>query len=463
MIYEPEEQLLYKAKEAEGKTFGEIDRSDRILNEKSKGHLGQIVEESFFGYAVNSKAEADFEELGIELKVTPIKKNKKGGISAKERLVLNIIDYHKEVEKSFESSSFWSKSESLLLMFYEWIPEIKRADYKILKSHLHHFSEEDFAIIRGDWEFIVQKIKAGKAHELSEGDTVYLGACTKGANKNSVRSQPFNDVFAMQRAFSLKQGYMSTLARKVITDEHLVSITNASQLREKSFEQLLKEHFVSFIGKSLNQLATELEIQVNTNSKSFLQQFISSLLGIRGTSLKDIEEFAKANIQFKTIRLEPQGTPKEHMSFKNINFGVWLDEEWEDSWVRQNFEETKYLFVVFEYKETERQNPECNWYFKGIKLWNMHMDEIEGRLMDFWLEVKQTLHEGVVLEKRPWGLKTRTFNNLPSPGENGLCHIRPKGQDSDDKVQLPDGQYITKQAFWLDKEFISKILKQEFS
>ena len=26
------------------------------------------------------------------------------------------------------------------------------------------------------------KIAEGKAHELSEGDTFYLGACTKGAN-----------------------------------------------------------------------------------------------------------------------------------------------------------------------------------------------------------------------------------------------------------------------------------------
>lgn len=459
MIYETEEQLLYKAQEAEGKTFGEIDVNNRIFNEKGKGHLGQIIEESFFGYEVNSKAEADFKELGIELKVTPIKKNKKGLLSAKERLVLNIINYHQEVERTFDSSSFWTKNESLLLMFYEWIPEIRRADYRILKSYLHRFSEEDLEIIRADWKFIVEKIKAGKAHELSEGDTVYLGACTKGANKNSVRTQPFSDVKAMQRAYSLKQGYMTTLARKVITDEHLVSITDASELREKSFEQLLDGRFSPFIGKPLDRLSTELDIPVNAESKSFLQQFISSLLGIHGTSLKDIEEFAKAGIQFKTVRLEPKGMPKEHMSFKNADFRAWLDEEWEESWVRRNFEETKYLFVVFEYLETERQNPRRQLYFKGIKLWNMPMDEIEGRLKDFWLEVKNILDEGVQFEEKRWGMKTRISNNLPSPGENGLCHIRPKGRDANDKVRLPDGQYITKQAFWLDKEYISKILE----
>src|SRR5699024_4878976 len=53
-----------------------------------------------------------------------------------------------------------------------------------------------------------------------------------------------------------------------------------------------------------------------SSSKSFLPEFISSLLGIKGTSLNKIEEFQKANIDLKTIRLEPNGKPREHMSFK---------------------------------------------------------------------------------------------------------------------------------------------------
>src|SRR5690606_21515333 len=167
MLYETQEELLSKSRQAEGKTFGEIDKSGRIYNERSKGGLGQIIEESFFGYEVNSKSEADFSELGVELKVTPIKKNKNGSLSAKERLVLNIINYQKEVFKDFYNSSFWEKNEKLLILFYEWIPDIRRADYKIIKSHLHTYSEEDLEIIKQDWETIVAKIRAGLAHELS--------------------------------------------------------------------------------------------------------------------------------------------------------------------------------------------------------------------------------------------------------------------------------------------------------
>ena len=136
MIYETEEILLYKAKEAEGKTFGEIDLSGRITNPKAKGQLGQIIEESFFGYEINSKSEADFLELGIELKVTPLKLNKNGSISAKERLVLNIINYQKEILNTFDTSSFWKKNQKILLMFYQWISDAHRSQYQVLKSHL---------------------------------------------------------------------------------------------------------------------------------------------------------------------------------------------------------------------------------------------------------------------------------------------------------------------------------------
>ena len=41
-------------------------------------------------------------------------------------------------------------------------------------------------IIKDDYEKIVRKIQNGRAHELSEGDTMYLGACTKGATAKKV-------------------------------------------------------------------------------------------------------------------------------------------------------------------------------------------------------------------------------------------------------------------------------------
>ncbi|MFP3422125.1 MutH/Sau3AI family endonuclease, partial [Bacillus sp. SIMBA_161] len=96
--------------------------------------------------------------------VTPFKKNKNGTYSSKERLVLNMIDYHSEHRYSFETSSFLSKATSMLIMLYQYEPEIPMDDYRIYKAFLNEFSEEDLAVMRQDWETIVTKIKNGEAH-----------------------------------------------------------------------------------------------------------------------------------------------------------------------------------------------------------------------------------------------------------------------------------------------------------
>ncbi|QDP99697.1 restriction endonuclease [Lysinibacillus fusiformis] len=450
MVFETEEALLYKAQEARGKTFSEIDQHGRLNSKRSTGALGQIVEESFFGYEVNSNAEADFSNLGIELKVTPFKQNKDKSLSAKERLVLNIINYMTEADKNFYDSSFWKKNQKLLLMFYEWKKELNRGDYKIIETLLFEYPEKDLAVIKSDWALIQGKIRAGLAHELSEGDTQYLGACTKGANKNSLREQPFSDVPAMQRAFSLKQSYMTALVRQYISKEKLVYFSSLEELQEKTIEQLLNDRFEPFMGMTMEEMAEKLNIQINPGNRSAVPNLISALLGVKGTKLDKIAEFAKANIQFKTVRLQQSGRPKESMSFKNIDFNEIINEEWEDSYIRNYFLETQILFVVFQFDNNDLLR------FKGIKLWHMAMKTINNELFNFWNEIRRVLTEGVILTQSKKGIE----NNFPKSNFNGVLHVRPKGADGSDKIKLPDGQWITKQCYWLNASYVAEIVKE---
>ena len=101
-------------------------------------------------------------------------------------------------------------------MSYEHLAGKPKGDFKIDEAVLFSFPEEDLAVIERDWETIMNKIRAGKAHELSEGDTLYLAACTKGETAASVRRQPFSEVPAKQRAYSLKASYMTQILRKYI-------------------------------------------------------------------------------------------------------------------------------------------------------------------------------------------------------------------------------------------------------
>ena len=59
------------------------------------------------------------------------------------------------------------------------------------------------------------------------------------------------------------------------------------------------ERFSTFIGMSLEEISWETGNFINHRSKNFLQQFISELLGIKGTNLNQIDEFANENIMLK--------------------------------------------------------------------------------------------------------------------------------------------------------------------
>ena len=164
-----------------GKTFREIWEEDdirhsMILREESvsygttdvavvkrnKGNLGQIIEEKFFHYKCNNDSRADFNEAGVELKVTPYRINKNGTLSAKERLILTMIDYYEVVNEPFEESHFWNKSKLILLVYYLYLKDVKdNLDYKIGYSRLFTPPEQDLKIIKHDYYVIVSKIKAG--------------------------------------------------------------------------------------------------------------------------------------------------------------------------------------------------------------------------------------------------------------------------------------------------------------
>ena len=194
--YKTKESVLKRAQEAIGIPMSEIDKTGRIST--GKGAIGTVIEESWFGYSPNSESEPDFPEAGVELKATPYIRTS-NGIRAKERLVCNIINYMTEYQKTFKTSAFWHKCETMLIMSYEHRKDVPKADYRIDKAILFSFPMEDLVIIEQDWEKIISKVRSGQAHLITEGDTLYLAACTKGANASSVRPQPFSPIPAKQR------------------------------------------------------------------------------------------------------------------------------------------------------------------------------------------------------------------------------------------------------------------------
>ncbi len=205
----------------DGINITEIEQKILQYGRRRKGLLGELIENFVFGLDTNNQAEADFMPVGIELKTNPIKKHQTKTFVSKERLVFSMINYDEIINETWETSSFLKKNKILLLMFYLWLEEKDVLDYTFKFVHLldliNDLSEDDVYQIQKDWEYIVAKIQRGEAHLLSEGDTYYLGACTKSSNSRVVRDQPMSRTPAKPRAFSFKQQYLNFLIQKKIT------------------------------------------------------------------------------------------------------------------------------------------------------------------------------------------------------------------------------------------------------
>jgi DNA mismatch repair protein MutH len=217
-----QQSILEFTKKLEGRTLREflsdedINSIEESIKEKpgNKGKLGHYVEQYFFRRLLNSKSEPDF-PCNLELKVTPLKYIKNGELRPKERLVCNIINFVEIVDESWESSSFLKKNKSILLVRYidPMDKNTNLLDYNIFNVQIFNIFDilNDSKQFKEDWNLIVNKIRNCKAHLLSESDTKYLGACTKGSTALKSFRQQSCGPEAKQRAFSFKTQFMRVL------------------------------------------------------------------------------------------------------------------------------------------------------------------------------------------------------------------------------------------------------------
>jgi DNA mismatch repair protein MutH len=457
--------MLLKEKSLRSILEENIDES--TVNKIGKGGFGNMVEELYFGYKPNSDAQPDFPEAGIELKTTPIKTINKGFVS-KERLVFNIINYLEEHKEVFRTSSFWKKNSELLLMFYLHEQEKMPLDYIFKIIRLWRFPETDLKIIIDDWNVIVGKIKAGKAHEISEGDTLYLGACTKGANKGSLRKQPFSDELAMQRAYSLKSKYLNFIIEQSLANvdhkideglyDYLLSETRLSreQYEEykrinikdigaivnsvhdysegQTFEDLVISKFNRFIGYSEIDLIEFFDLDIDKKAKNRYNIICNRIMGISG---KYSEEFLKADIEMKTIVVEKRGNIKESMSFQQIKFKEIIHEDWLNSYW-YNVLTKRFFFVIFQ--RDEQNIPRL----KKVMFWTMPQKDLE--IAEYFWEHTQKK------------IQNDEFDSFIKISDNMICHVRPKAKDSKDLMETASGKLVKKKAYWLNSSYIKDIM-----
>jgi DNA mismatch repair protein len=436
----------------------------RFNNEQSKGKLGQTIEQEYFGYKVNSRQEADFDEVGVELKVCPIKTitkkpnsdsmRERMGYSAKERIVLSIIDYFKLNSEIWENNSIMKKCKELLLMFYMNEKDVAKEDLIFKIISLWTPSEQDLKIIENDWNTIALKVKHGKAHEISEGDTMYLGACTKGSTaEKSKRAQPNSDIMAPQRAFSYKRQYVDYIIEELLEKKQVMKSKLSKTLSDKYmlFDEKIYNAFNGILNRSLSEIIKMHSINRERKAKNFIRLIVDDVCKVVfGDKLDNFEEFKKANIEIKTILLKPNGMPKESMSFEQINYCEIVNEEWETSTIRNKFENKKHLWIIFKSKVNFEKQSELSLDYivlSKVIFWNMPILDLNNSMYKVWLDTTNKIKQG-------------DYNSFIKISDGEIAHIRPKAQNVNDLANTPQGTEERKKCFWLNAKYIKEQIEK---
>ncbi|NHC43270.1 restriction endonuclease [Bacillus sp. MM2020_1] len=539
-VYNTKEKVHKRALEAVGKTLGEIDVKS-TKNVKNKSYPGNVIEQVWFDHPADNYAEPDFPEAGVELKVTPIDKQTKNVRKKKvtkfiagERLVLNKINYQNEYGKSFEQSSFWHKNKLIELIQYyrrdvshkekissgEMIEDKTKfrvlyanllsmtelKDFGLPKDTVIEISEKDLEIIKQDWKKISEYINSGKAEQLSEGLTNYLGACTKSTTVGDFTKQKHTDVPAKPRAYSFKSKFINELINNhIIGQDHTEAINSivkdVSELGKKTLEEIIVSRFTPYYGMKQSELIQKFGIEVGKSQtpKNINNMIIRGILNLPTTTDEvTAEEIEKAEISLKTVPLR-MGQPKEHFKFMGIpSFLELVNESWEDSRVYDFLDRKKFLLLVFNdfNKKKNEKNPE-NIIFVGAKFWNMPIPDIDGPVKRVWKTEVEKLKNGVELTfTKNENNGIRINNNFIKPSLEDILLLRPdanvaqyrstyykdvvakgipKKQLMNNSMKLPHpakwinrpesekenfaDDYMTKQAWWLSKEYIYEQIK----
>lgn len=434
---------------------------------KGKGGLGQLVEELFFKYDINSRQEADFAFVNAELKCTPLKKSAKNeDLLIKERLACSMINYTEDWNKSFEQSHFYRKCLIMLIMFYLHQSNVSKLDLHFLFAVLWKIPEKDLLIIRKDYETIISKIRNGKAETLSEGDTMYLGACRKGQKGDSLMVQHGSDIGAPRRAWSLKTTYMRIVLDEVkknnvdgaycnydIKPTELEELISVDELKSHSVDDVLKGRFAPYVGLGYSEICKKLGINpITAKSKYFvIANAIASNKKIGNVNLS--EEFVKSGLTMKTIRINKNGKIKESMSFENIDYQEVYDcDEWTDSRLYELFT-SRFMFVIF--KETDNLlslpngKTESEYKLDKVAFWTMPQADLNVA-MQYWENIRQCVKDDHISPEYFWGIK-----------DNRDFHVRPKATLAKDMVDTPNGTKAKKYCYWFNAKYVKNIIDNE--
>ena len=458
--YDPtiEKEILDRAEELTGKTINDIIKSSpypsRAFNLPSKGEIGNVIEECWFGIKNNPSPEPDFVDAGIELKIVPLVRLA-AGLTVKERTKICGINYHELVKEQWKSSHARKKLEKILFIYYEY-DQARKQRSKVTNIDLWDLRLQEEPIIRHDWEGVREQVAQGYAHQLSESMSKILAACRTGqggvdaeGRARDLVSQPYNSIPALRRAFALKQSFTKQrwleFCRRIEYESAAKSLNVPEQLLEFSVLKRLR----AFEGMKLGEFAAKFNMKL-PNGKNAAATIIKKTIGFKNVNSR-IKEFEQAGIEVRIVPVRPKDhMPWEAVSFPAFRFKEFEREDWETSALSDLLDRILFIPIYREDRKTPLQERVIGRAF----FWSPSIEQLL-KIEKEWRMYKREVKTGKTQTRM---IRDREVSYLTKASQTKFIHIRPHGRDRNDRDIDAFGHSIVKQSFWLNKEFVHELI-----
>lgn len=434
-----EDEIVRAARRMHGRTLGELTNSrwaKQPSSKRTKGGAGSIVER-YFGIAQNSSKDPDFRGAGIELKVAPLVMPGRTAARVKERTSITMIDYDALDRETWASASLRKKMRRILFVYYAWRPSVPLGELRVVSTKLWLLPDELLPHLQRDWVAVWTKNHEGRAHEISEGDGVLLGACTKGASR-AMRRQPHSPVPAKSRAWALKPRLTwSIYSGSTLEDTDLQAGRNRKASRSKDPIGDLLQGAQKLVGMTVHQVASRHDLEPGLG-KDRVASVIRRALGLRPRRLPSHLE--ALGLELKTVPLGPGAEPHEAMSFPAFDPRELAGEEWEDSDLCARLQN---LLLVPVYREVKRSDLLEQRLCKPFR-WTPDRDQLRG-IRGEWERYRDLMASGKA-------------KRLPPESGTNFIHVRPHGRNAADVVEAPGAVQVVRSCFWLNRKFIQELV-----
>ncbi|ABV35742.1 DNA mismatch repair endonuclease MutH [Shewanella sediminis HAW-EB3] len=207
------EELMLRANNMAGLTLGQLADSHGLSTpvnlKRDKGWVGQLIEHEL-GAIAGSRPEQDFLHLGIELKTIPVDSKGKP-METTYVTVAPLVDIQ---GLTWENSVVCHKLQTVL-----WVPvqgerQIPVADRQIGTPILWTPNSDEIALLKQDWEEIMEFISLGQVQQLTARHGEVLQLRPKGANSRSVTQSIAKDgstTMTNPRGFYLKTQFTQAI------------------------------------------------------------------------------------------------------------------------------------------------------------------------------------------------------------------------------------------------------------